>query len=75
MMPSVAYSIIVEPILAEDGGGFLASVPDLPGCKSDGETEAEALKNAREAITDWLAHATVEGRKLSKPNRPRFYNT
>ncbi|MEX1185905.1 MAG: type II toxin-antitoxin system HicB family antitoxin [Gemmatimonadaceae bacterium] len=35
--------------------GFSASVPGLPGCWSQGKTEAEALKNIREAIRDYLA--------------------
>jgi hypothetical protein len=37
------YNVVVEPLSKEDGGGFVATVPDLPGCMSDGETEAEAI--------------------------------
>lgn len=36
---------VIEPLSEEDGGGFLATVPELPGCMSDGETRAEALAN------------------------------
>jgi len=32
------YKIIVEPLAPEDGDGWLAYVPELPGCISDGET-------------------------------------
>ena len=32
------YAIIVSQLPEEDGGGYLASFPDLPGCVSDGET-------------------------------------
>ena len=71
MTPSIDYNIVVEPILAEDGGGFLAVVPELPGCMSDGETEADAIGNARAAIADWVAHASAEGRKAPKPMRQR----
>ena len=35
--------------------GFSVSVPGLPGCWSQGETEAEALTNIREAIQDYLS--------------------
>ena len=34
--------------------GFSASVPGLPGCWSQGATEAEALDNIREAIREYL---------------------
>ncbi|WP_347338750.1 type II toxin-antitoxin system HicB family antitoxin [Bradyrhizobium nanningense] len=37
------YKIIIEPLSEEDGGGFVATVPDLPGCMSDGATEFEAV--------------------------------
>lgn len=29
-----SYKIIVEPLSDEDGGGFIATVPDLPICAS-----------------------------------------
>lgn len=72
-MPSSAYQIVVEPVPAEDGGGFLATVPDLPGCMSDGGTEAEAIQNASIAIADWIAHAKAEGRRIPQPANRRFY--
>lgn len=34
--------------------GYSVSVPGLPGCWSQGETEVEALENIREAIADYL---------------------
>ena len=38
---------------AEDGW-IVAECPALPGCVSQGETEAEALVNIKEAIQAWL---------------------
>jgi len=35
--------------------GYSISVPGLPGCWSQGVTEAEAIENIREAIRDYLA--------------------
>lgn len=39
--------------LAEEGG-FSVSIPALDGCFTQGETEAEALANAKEAILCYL---------------------
>jgi len=33
-----------------EDGGWVAIVPSLPGCISEGETREEALRNIREAI-------------------------
>lgn len=35
--------------------GYSVSVPGLPGCWSQGETEAEALDNIQDAIREYLA--------------------
>jgi predicted RNase H-like HicB family nuclease len=41
------YTVVLE---REDDGGYVASVPALPGCVSQGDTRSEALNNIREAI-------------------------
>jgi predicted RNase H-like HicB family nuclease len=41
------YTVVLEQ---ESDGGFVASVPALPGCVSQGDTRSEALANIREAI-------------------------
>ncbi len=41
-------------LLASDEG-FAVSVPGLPGCWSQGSTEAEALDNIKLAIEEYLA--------------------
>src|SRR6476619_3119662 len=46
-------AVMIAPLSAEDRGSFLATVPDLPGCMSDGETPEEALRNIRDAIGAW----------------------
>jgi antitoxin HicB len=45
------FDIILEPAVE---GGFNVTVPALDGCFTQGETEAEAMKNAREAIVCYL---------------------
>lgn len=58
-------------ILKEGEDGYiLASCPSLPGCHSQGKTEAEALSNIREAIVACLLtlndRARREAQKIKK---------
>lgn len=51
------YEVRISALSAEDGGGFVAVVPELLGCMSDGETCQEALANVRDAIASWIEAA------------------
>ncbi len=64
-----AYFVSVGPLPEEDGGGFVARVPDLPGCLSDGETPEKALINAYDAIACWIEAARDQGRPVPPPSR------
>jgi predicted RNase H-like HicB family nuclease len=68
-MRDLEYSVIIEPLSGEDGGGFIAVVPDLPGCMSDGETPEEALASVRDAISEWMDAAEAMGRTVPPPSR------
>ena len=67
--PFDAYAHVVEPLTEEDGGGYLITFPDLPGCMSDGETEAQALANARDAFSAWISARAHMGKPIPKPTR------
>jgi len=41
-------------VLIHSEEGYAVSCPALPGCHSQGDTEAEALDNIRDAIHGWL---------------------
>ena len=56
-MITLGHSVVIERLADADGGGYFATVPDLPGCMPDGETPEEALKNVVEAITSWIEAA------------------
>jgi antitoxin HicB len=45
------YRVLLE---TDEDGVFVAEVPSLPGCVSQGATRAEALANIKEAITGYL---------------------
>jgi antitoxin HicB len=59
-------------ILSEDeGGGYLITFPDLPGCMSDGDTIEEAIHNGAEAEAAWLKATTQWGDAIPKPGEPQ----
>ena len=42
-------------VLKKTDEGYSVSCPGLPGCWSQGETEAEAMENIQDAIREYLA--------------------
>jgi predicted RNase H-like HicB family nuclease len=66
--PFYAYSYVISPLSVDDGGGFLITFPDLPGCMSDGDTEQEALTNGREAFAAWVSARVHAGKPVPAPN-------
>ncbi len=55
------FGIIVE---ADEDGVFVATVPSLPGCVSQGATRTEALANVREAIEGYLENLRERGEPI-----------
>jgi antitoxin HicB len=56
-----SYSVYYE---AAGEGGFIAIVPALPGCHTQGETLEEAERNIREAIELYLESLLAHGEPL-----------
>ena len=59
------YEIILYSSI--DDGGFIAEVPELPGCAADGPTRQEALANAEIVIQEWIETARELGRPIPEP--------
>ena len=59
------FKVIIRPDLED--GGFNVSCPALPGCHSQGETEAEAISNIQEAI-EWCLDALNERARICSSN-------
>lgn len=57
----------IEIFWSAEDKGFIAEVPDLPGCNAMGSTEAEALTEAKDAIRSWLQAAKATKREIPKP--------
>ena len=67
-MGALKYPIVIEPLPDPEGGGFLALVPDLPGCMSDGEAPEEAVVNVQDAISIWIEAANDLGHAVPAPS-------
>ncbi len=59
------YEIIIY--WSSDDGAYVAEVPELPGCMSDGATYQEALANAEVIIAEWIETAKEIGRPIPEP--------
>jgi predicted RNase H-like HicB family nuclease len=64
-MSESKYEMIIY--WSDQDKAFLVEVPELPGCMADGETRAEAIKNANEVIRLWIETAKSLGREIPKP--------
>lgn len=58
------YRVLVEP---DEDGGFVAEVPSLPGCITQGSTRAEAIENVKEAIAGYLESLEAHGEPIPPP--------
>lgn len=52
------FRVLIEQ---DEDGVFVAEVPSLPGCLTQGNTRQEALENAREAIALYLESLEAHG--------------
>ncbi len=59
------YTAIFSPI--EDGSGFYAKVPDLPGCITTGHDLSDALDQITDAMNAWLVVAEDEHLEIAAP--------
>jgi len=59
------FQLIEEEIVFQfeeaEEGGYVVSVPDLPGCISEGDTFEEALEMIKDAMSGWLLVAQEHG--------------
>jgi predicted RNase H-like HicB family nuclease len=61
---AMKYRVLVEP---DEDGVFVAEVPALPGCVTQGTTREEALENAREAIAAYLESLEAHDEPIPPP--------
>ena len=61
------YTVIFEP--AEEGG-YVVSVPTLPGCVTEGDTFEEAMYMVKDAISGYIASLKKHGEPIPTETSP-----
>ena len=59
----LTFSVIFEPA---DEGGYVVSVPSLPGCQTQGETFEEAVRMVKDAIKGYIAVMNEQKQEVPK---------
>ena len=70
-MDNIKYELII--FWRDSDESFIVEVPELAGCKADGETYEEAIANAKIVISDWIETALKMGREVPKPKGKLMY--
>lgn len=65
------YEVIIY--WSEPDQTFIAEVPELAGCKSDGKSYEEALKNIQIIIEEWIETARLIGKNIPEPKGKLMY--
>ena len=64
----------IEIFYSEEDEGYIAVVPELPGCSAFGDSEESALEEVKLAMDLWLQTAKIEGREIPKPQGKDLLN-
>ena len=67
---SLPYKIEIEE--DAEAGGYTASIPELPGCLTCGETAEEALEHMDDAKKEWILSALEESYPIPEPHEPSY---
>jgi predicted RNase H-like HicB family nuclease len=59
------YQVVIQ--YSKDDNAFIASIPDLQGCKADGDTPEEALSELSVVYELWIETANDVGKEIPKP--------
>lgn len=63
------YTVILQK---ETDGGYVATVPSLPGCVSQGDTREEAISNIREAADLYIEDCIAAGDSVPEEDEREY---
>lgn len=67
-MKKEKFKYPIEVFWSDEDEGYIATVPDLPGCSAWGETEEEAVHEVHIAAKIWLKANAKMGREAPLPS-------
>jgi antitoxin HicB len=65
-----AYRYAAAPIPPEEGGGYVVTFVDIPGCLGVGDTEEEAIEDGQKALFACLDALKAVDREWPIPSAP-----
>ncbi len=65
------YQIVT--VWSDADRAYIAQMPELPGCMSDGSTENEAREQIQLVAQEWLDTARLLGRPIPEPSQTKAY--
>lgn len=68
--PDLRYEVVLY--WSDEDRAYVAEVPELPGCMSDGASYAKAIANAEDAMHAWIETARELGREVPTPKGRRL---
>ena len=66
-MANLHYSMLIQ--WSDEDNTYIVTVPELPGCKTHGDTYEEAVKNDKEVIELCITSEKELGRPVPRPNK------
>lgn len=66
------YDIKIRHLTEEEGGGWFAEIPLLPGCMSDSDSVDELLANLDDAKKCWINTCLEAGRPVPEPREESY---
>ncbi|MDR1840490.1 MAG: type II toxin-antitoxin system HicB family antitoxin [Holophagales bacterium] len=64
-----SYPAVFYPWDEDEGEGYTVTVPDLPGCMSEGDSLAEAILMGIDAASGWIRTSLEDGEDIPPPSR------
>ena len=66
-MDAIRYSMLIQ--WSDEDNAYIVTVPELPGCKTHGDTYEEAVQQGKDAIETWILFLNDIGEVIPEPEK------